>query len=162
MASHSFHGTIRSIWLRNSFFFVRTCANSSLNAEIVICLSISLLWQHRTMGAAGFGGSFAPIVQYEKWEIHPVFPHFPYFRSGQNLSPNLLSPLCGVALYHTWRYLALFSVRYCLRHNNTPHSVVSKFCYFECLLYGEHIKTTRYRLFSCYQPCKTDAVINNS
>ena len=22
------------------------------------------------MGAAGFGGSFAPIVQYEKWEIH--------------------------------------------------------------------------------------------
>ena len=56
------------------------------------------LGQHRTMGAAGFGGSFAPIVQYEKWEIHPVFPHFPYFRSGQNLSPNLLAPLCGVAL----------------------------------------------------------------
>ena len=50
------------------------------------------------MGAAGFGGSFAPIVQHEKWEIHPVFPHFPYFRSGQNLSPNLLAPLCGVAL----------------------------------------------------------------
>ena len=25
-------------------------------------------------------------------------------------------------------------------HENTPHSVVSKFCYFECLLYGEHIK----------------------
>ena len=25
------------------------------------------------------------------------------------------------------------------RHNNTPHSVVSNFCYFECLLYGEHI-----------------------
>ena len=49
------------------------------------------------MGVAGFGGSFAPIVQYEKWEIHPVFPHFPYFRSGQNLSPNLLAPLCGVA-----------------------------------------------------------------
>ena len=39
-----------------------------------------------------------PIVQHEKWEIHPVFPHFPYFRSGQNLSPNLLAPLCGVAL----------------------------------------------------------------
>ena len=42
------------------------------------------LRQHRTMGVADFGGSFAPIVQYEKWEIHPVFPHFPYFRSGQN------------------------------------------------------------------------------
>ena len=50
------------------------------------------------MGAAGFSGSFAPIVQYEKWEIHKVFPHFPYFRLGQNLSPNLLAPLCGVAL----------------------------------------------------------------
>ena len=23
---------------------------------------------------------------------------------------------------------------------NTPHSVVSNFCFFECLLYGEHIK----------------------
>ena len=40
--------------------------------------------QHRTMGTAGFGGSFAPIVQYEKREIHPVFPHFPYFRLCQN------------------------------------------------------------------------------
>ena len=50
------------------------------------------------MGAAGFGGAFAPIVQYEKWEIHPVFPHFPYFRLCQNLSPNLLAPLCGAAL----------------------------------------------------------------
>ena len=50
------------------------------------------------MGTAGFGGSFAPIVQYEKWEIHPVFPHFSYFRLWQNLAPNLLAPLCGVAL----------------------------------------------------------------
>ena len=50
------------------------------------------------MGAAGFGGPFAPIVQYEKWKIHTVFPHFPYFRLGQNLPPNLLAPLCGVAL----------------------------------------------------------------
>ena len=50
------------------------------------------------MGTEGFGGAFAPIVQYEKWEIHPVFPHFPYFRLCQNLSPNLLAPLCGAAL----------------------------------------------------------------
>ena len=56
------------------------------------------LRQHRTMGAAGFSGSFAPIVQYEKWEIHSVFPHFPYFRLCQNLSPNLLAPLCGATL----------------------------------------------------------------
>ena len=50
------------------------------------------------MGTAGFGGSFAPIVQYKKWEIHPVFPHFSYFRLCQNLAPNLLAPLCGVAI----------------------------------------------------------------
>ena len=50
------------------------------------------------MGAAGFGRSFAPIVQYEKWEIHKVFPHFSYFRLGQNLAPNLLVPLCAIAL----------------------------------------------------------------
>ena len=50
------------------------------------------------MEAAGFGRSYAPIVQYEKWEIHPVFPHFSYFRFGQNLSPNLLAPLYGAAL----------------------------------------------------------------
>ena len=25
-------------------------------------------------------------------------------------------------------------------YKNTPHSVVSKFCYFECLFYGEHIR----------------------
>ena len=56
------------------------------------------------MGAAGFGGAFAPIVQYEKWEIHKVFPHFPYFRLGQNLVPNLVALLCGVALVieFTW------------------------------------------------------------
>ena len=71
------------------------------------------------MGAAGFGGSFAPIEQYEKWEIHKVFPHFPYFRLGQNLTPNLLVPLCGAALetvtqahvavsFHYWdRFLAI-------------------------------------------------------
>ena len=48
--SHSFHGTIRSIWARNSFFFVRTCANSSLSADFIICLSMVLLyhfWQYR-------------------------------------------------------------------------------------------------------------------
>ena len=57
-----------------------------------------MLGQHRTMGAAAFDGSFAPPAQFEKWEIHPVFPHFPNFRLGQNLSSKALDPLCGVAL----------------------------------------------------------------
>ena len=58
----------------------------------------AVLRQHRTMGAAAFDGSFAPPAQFEKWEIHPVFPHFPNFRLGQNLSSKALAPLCGVAL----------------------------------------------------------------
>ena len=73
---------------------------------------ISILGQHRTMGAAGFGGSFAPIVQYEKWEIHKVFPHFPYFRLGQNLTPNLLVPLCGAALVFLLTVLAFLGLQY--------------------------------------------------
>ena len=56
------------------------------------------------MGTAGFDGSFAPIAQYEKWEIHPVSPHVSYFRLCQNLSPNLLAPLCGAVLI---KYLVL-------------------------------------------------------
>ena len=58
----------------------------------------AFLRQQRTMGTAGFSESFAPIAEYEKWEIHPLFPHFPCFRLCQNLSPNLLVPLCGSAL----------------------------------------------------------------
>lgn len=38
--SHSPHGTMRSICDRNSFFFVRTCANSSLRPDRLTCLSI--------------------------------------------------------------------------------------------------------------------------
>lgn len=53
---------------------------------------------HRTMGAAVFSGSFAPIVQCGKWEIHKVFPHFSHFRLCQILSLKILTPLCGVAL----------------------------------------------------------------
>lgn len=49
------------------------------------------------MGTVGFGESFAPIAQYEKQDIHPVFPHFSYCRLGQNLSPDFLAPLYGAA-----------------------------------------------------------------
>ena len=50
------------------------------------------------MGASAFGGSFAPSVQFEKWEIHKVFPPFSNFQLEQNPSPKALAPLCGVAL----------------------------------------------------------------
>ena len=35
---------MRSICSKNSFFFVRTCDNSSLRADILICLFITLLY----------------------------------------------------------------------------------------------------------------------
>ena len=39
---------------------------------------------------AADGGSFAPAVQFEKLEIHPVFLRFPNFHLVQNLSPSAL------------------------------------------------------------------------
>ncbi|MCI6956901.1 MAG: hypothetical protein MR763_06050, partial [Clostridiales bacterium] len=56
------------------------------------------LRQHRWVETAAFAESFAPIVQCEKREIHPVFPLFPHFPLGQNLSAKALAPLCGIAL----------------------------------------------------------------
>ena len=56
------------------------------------------LGQHRIMGQGDSAEDFDPS---ESMGVHPVFPHFPYFRSGQNLSPNLLAPLCGVAFPFT-------------------------------------------------------------
>ena len=59
------------------------------------------------MGTAGFGGSFAPIVQYEKWEIHPVFPHFSYFRLCQNTARISLPHYAMLPLFFLlgWVYM---------------------------------------------------------
>ena len=56
------------------------------------------LRQHRTIMSSAFGGSFAPILQFEKLEIHKVFLRFPNFILEQNLSPKSLAKLCGAAL----------------------------------------------------------------
>ena len=53
--------------------------------------------QHRTIASAAFAGSFAPILQFEKLEIHTVFLRFPNFILEQNLSSKPLAELCGVA-----------------------------------------------------------------
>jgi len=53
---------------------------------------------HRTIVSARFGGSFSPIPQFEKFEIHTVFLRFSNFDSTKNLSPNLLAKLYGVAI----------------------------------------------------------------
>ena len=42
--------------------------------------------------------SFGPAVQFEKWEIHPVFRHFPNFRLSQNLSLSALADLIRASL----------------------------------------------------------------
>ena len=44
MLIHFSHGTMRSISPKNSRFFVRTCDNSSLRADRLCCLSISVVF----------------------------------------------------------------------------------------------------------------------
>ena len=59
-------------------------------------------------------GSFAPSLRYEKWEIHTVFPHFPYLVWRQNLSLSALVDLfrasffilCSI-FYHNLRKTAM-------------------------------------------------------
>ena len=53
--------------------------------------------QHRTIASARFGGSFPPILRFEKLEIHKVFLRFSNLGLAKNLSPNLLAELCGAA-----------------------------------------------------------------
>ena len=43
--------------------------------------------------SAAAGGTLAPTYQFEKWEIHKVFLHFPNFDLHQNLSPSALADL---------------------------------------------------------------------
>ena len=53
------------------------------------------LWTNRLRLSSG---SFAPIMQYEKREIHTVFPHFPHFLLEQNLSLSALADLIRASL----------------------------------------------------------------
>ena len=50
------------------------------------------------MGAAGFSGSSASPMQYEKQEIHTVFLCFSYFPGKQNLSLSALADLIRASL----------------------------------------------------------------
>ena len=59
---------------------------------------LTFLRQHRTIASARFGGSFPPILRFEKLEIHTVFLRFSNLGLTKNLSPNLLAELCGAAL----------------------------------------------------------------
>ena len=66
--------------------------------EIKLSKRESVLRQHRTIASADLSGSFAPFLQFQKREIHTVFPRFWNFELAQNLSLRFLDELCGVAL----------------------------------------------------------------
>ena len=59
------------------------------------------LRQRRTIVPASLSRLFAPLLQFEKWEIHTVFLHFSNFEVGQKSWLSLLVKLCGVALKQT-------------------------------------------------------------
>ena len=44
--------------------------------EIKLSKRESVLRQHRTIASADLSGSFAPFLQFQKREIHTVFPRF--------------------------------------------------------------------------------------
>jgi len=60
--------------------------------------SFAILRQHRTIVPASLSRLFAPLLQFEKWEIHTVFLHFSNFELEQKSWLSLLVKLCGVAL----------------------------------------------------------------
>ena len=53
--------------------------------------------QSCTTVSAAFAGSFPPILQFEKLEIHTAFLHFSNFDWKKNLSANALAKLRGIA-----------------------------------------------------------------
>ena len=56
------------------------------------------LRQHRTIASASLRRLFAPLLQFEKREIHTVFLRFPNFELGQKSCLRLLAELRGAAL----------------------------------------------------------------
>ena len=57
-----------------------------------------ILRQHRTIASASLRRLFAPLLQFEKREIHTVFLRFPSFELGQKSCLRLLAELRGAAL----------------------------------------------------------------
>ena len=89
-----------------SAFAKRICrAKSKLLRASLYYITIALLLfdplylrQYRTIASAILSRLFAPLPQFQKWEIHTVFLHFRNFELGQKFWPRLLAELCGVAL----------------------------------------------------------------
>ena len=56
------------------------------------------LGQHRAIVSVSRSRLFAPLLQFEKREIHTVYLRFPNFKLSQKSRLGLLAKLCGVAL----------------------------------------------------------------
>ena len=48
----------------------------------------SYIGQHRTIASSSLSRLFAPLLQFEKWEIHTVFLHFRNFELEQKILPE--------------------------------------------------------------------------
>lgn len=62
------------------------------------------LRQHCTNASAHFGGSFLPILRFEKLEMHTAFLRFSNHDLTKNLTPNLFADLCSAALNIVWNF----------------------------------------------------------
>ena len=62
-----------------------------------------ILRQHRTIAPSSLSRLFAPLLQFQKWEIHTVFLHFRNFELEQKFWLRLLAELCGDALIQVAR-----------------------------------------------------------
>ena len=88
-AIHSPHGTMRSICARNSFLCVRTFANSSLNADIVICLSMRKLYHIFRNSAQIFFVRFCPKSYNSKSSSKPNWSSMSFFYSSESFKAKM-------------------------------------------------------------------------
>ena len=76
---------------------VRVFRNAALRPTVAAAGRLFLSGHHSANASAAFGGSFAPILRFEKLEIHKVFLRFPNLDLIPNLSLNALARFCGIA-----------------------------------------------------------------
>ena len=69
---------------------VRVFRNAARRPTVAAAGRLFLSGHHNANASAVFGGSFAPILRFEKLEIHKVFLRFPNLALTKNLSPPTL------------------------------------------------------------------------
>ena len=86
--------------LRSEVCFASVLAHvSSLCSKgTILHYAAGIIKEPLNKSSAAADGSFAPAMQFEKLEIHPVFLRFPNFYLWQNLSPSALADLIRASL----------------------------------------------------------------